>query len=668
MRNLTFRDGLLLVALTVLALAVRLVQLDSVPPGLHHDEAQNGLDARYLLESGERPIYIGTRFNGEPILQYAIMVSESVLGMTPVAVRFPSALFGALTVPLLYLLALELFRQGGASARAATRQAAIAAFVLATIYWHVNASREGYKPILVPLFSTLSFLLLLYTFRPAGGARPTGWRDWIWPVSTGIVLGVGFYTYPSIRFMYIIVALYVLLVLWRDRAQWRRPFARASVAAVVAALVFAPLAFYYVQHPAAFFTRSDQVAVWATRPGQMTEAIMENAGKVAGMFIVAGDSNPRHNLPARPALDWGLSAGFLLGLALVMRRATRPPYLLVILWLLIMLVPSVVTEAAPNFLRTLGAAAPTALLIGWGLGAVIDRAQRIPRLTPVALLLVSALLLASAAQSLNAYFNVMPRDPRIWYAFDVGLVKIGDVVRGLPAGERVYLSPFDSGQASIQFALGAARPDFKWFDGRKCLVAPPPDRPATMLIVSEDFRTLGHLREYWPQGTATRLADDFAGKEYLSMFRVPAQVWNNVPRAAVGKTFGGQMTLTGYTLLADRLAAGQGIPTVLFWRAQQPMQTAYTVFAQLVGPTNPRTGTPLWGQYDNQPCAGGYPTTRWDPAETLVHDFLIVVDKETPAGTYQIVVGAYDLKTGVRLTLSDGSDHVTIGPVEVQRP
>src|SRR5437868_12950817 len=104
------RDLLLLLALTGLALALRLVQLDVLPPGLHHDEALNGLNAQQLLRTGERPIYLGSKFNGEPLLEYSLMASESLFGMTPFAVRLPSALFGALAIPAMFLLTQEVFR------------------------------------------------------------------------------------------------------------------------------------------------------------------------------------------------------------------------------------------------------------------------------------------------------------------------------------------------------------------------------------------------------------------------------------------------------------------------------------------------------------------------------------------------------------------------------
>ena len=53
--------------------------------------------------------------------------------------------------------------------------------------------------------------------------------------------------------------------------------------------------------------------------------------------------------------------------------------------------------------------------------------------------------------------------------------------------------------------------------------------------------------------------------------------------------------------------------------------------------------------------------------ETIAEDFLIFVDKDAPAGSYPIELGVYELESGARLMLPDGSDHLLIGPVEIFR-
>ncbi len=694
--QLTRRDLFLLLLITALAFFLRLYRLDSLPPGLHHDEALNGLEAHELLTTGARPIYIGSGFNGEPLLEYSIMLSEAVFGVSPFAVRLPSALYGALTIPIVFGLAWSIFtsgewrvtcfaRDGSANPKSplAIRNSQFASFILATLYWHINASREGYKPVLLPLFGALTFWLLIksLTIAPDHSSLVTCEARHSSLVA-GVVLGLGLYTYPSIRFLYPVVAAYVIFLMLLDRTHIKEYFLRATTMAVIALLVFAPLGVYYVQHPDAFFTRAEQVSVFATRPNNVASAIAENVLKVAGMFFVRGDTNPRHNLPGRPAFDWILSVGFLVGLAPAVWHWKRPTNFLLLAWLLAMLLPSIVTEAAPNFLRSLGATVPAVLLVVLGFDFILAQLQRFrlfrlispylpyfPRLPHLPHLphLPYLLLLISSALSLNAYFNDLAHDPRTWSAFDVGLVKIGEVVRAAPADEPIYLTPIDAAQATIQFELGSSRANFKSFDGRHCLLAPPSSQPATMIVVHEDFRTLDRLRSHWPQGQLTQTVNDFAGREYLSVFRLPAQAWNLMPRVPLGKLLGQQVELAGYTLQANRIEAGQGVPLILFWRAQQAMQKDYIVFSHLLGSNNPRTNTPLWGQRDQQPCGGSYPTSKWSVDELIAEDFNLVVDKDAPAGQYQIEVGLYELPSGARLKLAEGAERVLLGPVEIFR-
>jgi hypothetical protein len=287
--------------------------------------------------------------------------------------------------------------------------------------------------------------------------------------------------------------------------------------------------------------------------------------------------------------------------------------------------------------------------------------------------LLYLLLFISAANSLYNYFIIMPTEPRAWTGFDVGLLRIGEYVRDAPRDEPIYLTPLTTEQATIQFVLGDARPNFKWFDGRKCFVAPPSNHSATMLIVNEDARTLERARAAWPQGQVTRVVRDFADQAYLSIFKLPAQPASLAPRITVNRVFDHQIELLGYSIMFDhtdiqRVAAGQGVPLQLFWRALRPMPKDYTVFTQLLGSPNPRKNSaPLWGQRDKQPCDAFYPTTHWSMGETIIEDFNLVSDPDAPAGQYSIALGLYDLVTNTRLTLPNGDDQLLISPIEIFR-
>ena len=83
----------------VLAAFLRFYQLDSIPPGLHADEATDGNDARAAWRTGQFHVFYPEN-NGREGL--AINLQAVALGLAGVArpwvVRWPSAVFGTLTV------------------------------------------------------------------------------------------------------------------------------------------------------------------------------------------------------------------------------------------------------------------------------------------------------------------------------------------------------------------------------------------------------------------------------------------------------------------------------------------------------------------------------------------------------------------------------------------
>ncbi|MBK9054198.1 MAG: glycosyltransferase family 39 protein [Chloroflexi bacterium] len=124
---------LLILALFAAAF-LRFWQLDSLPPGLYHDEAYYALDALSLLEGKTFPIYYEgwelyaqdahaqrpatpTRFpiffegnyGREPLHVYLLALSIKLFGATPFAIRLVVALSGVLAVWTTYLAAGALF-------------------------------------------------------------------------------------------------------------------------------------------------------------------------------------------------------------------------------------------------------------------------------------------------------------------------------------------------------------------------------------------------------------------------------------------------------------------------------------------------------------------------------------------------------------------------------
>jgi 4-amino-4-deoxy-L-arabinose transferase-like glycosyltransferase len=102
---------------------------------------------------------------------------------------------------------------------------------------------------------------------------------------------------------------------------------------------------------------------------------------------------------------------------------------------------------------------------------------------------------------------------------------------------------------------------------------------------------------------------------------------------------------------AASLSPGDVLVLSLYWRAEGPTDQPLTVFTHLLGPDGQ-----LYGQWDNPPVRGTYPTTDWLPGEEVVDQYEIPVNPAAPPGEYRVLVGLYDPSTGIRLPVlaSDG--------------
>jgi hypothetical protein len=113
---------------------------------------------------------------------------------------------------------------------------------------------------------------------------------------------------------------------------------------------------------------------------------------------------------------------------------------------------------------------------------------------------------------------------------------------------------------------------------------------------------------------------------------------------------------------------GEPVSLALYWKAILPPSIDYTVFTQLIGPDGQ-----VWGQQDNQPQGGRYPTTAWTVDDRVVDRYDLATVEDAPAGTYRLLVGLYDLSTGERLAAIDENgqrfpdDAIYLSSIEIVR-
>lgn len=161
-----FRTILFLLLLLV-GVLIRFYALGRVPQGVNQDEAMAGYQAYTLMQSGidltgyHNPVYFIAWRDGMNALEtYLMMPFIAIFGLTEFAIRLPQAIFGAISLPVFFLLLRRLFDE---------KTAWIGLFLLVINPWHIMLSRWALESNLAPAFSLfgLYFLSLALDKKPA---------------------------------------------------------------------------------------------------------------------------------------------------------------------------------------------------------------------------------------------------------------------------------------------------------------------------------------------------------------------------------------------------------------------------------------------------------------------------------------------------------------------
>lgn len=433
----------------------------------------------------------------------------------------------------------------------------------------------------------------------------------------------------------------------------------------VAAIVFAPLGIHWAAHPELLILRSSQIAVV---PGRSPWSLSENLWRVLGMFTIRGDMNPRSNLPGRPALDPLIALWFYVGIAVALGRWRRASGLLPLLWAGVMLLTTVLSEFAPHFRRSVGAAPAVALLIGMGMAWMWERVKAQP--TPWSRWLVAILLLAtglgSTAITARDYFARWGALPDLYYAYDEGLWELGQYAASLSGKGDVYLTPRPADHTTLAFAWregGAA----ETFDGRWIFpFRTAADRDQHYLVIEhEDFRTRLLIKDLFPQVEIVREFLDRSGNVYARHYRVPAGMEAApVTQVASGARWPG-VVLESYSLLPERPKPGGVLYVRLLWRVDDAAQLGdWTTFVHLL---DARVPTQAIAAVDKRPGDGSYGTDRWKTGQRIVDEYQVPIPAGLRPGEYLVELGFYDQAGQRQPVIVDGqsADHVLLGPIEV---
>lgn len=368
-KNIYFILALVFIAL---AAVYYFLGLKSVPGGIFPDAAANGLDANLILDGQHQPFF--ERGNGRESLFFYLMAGAIYLfGLSHYSILIPGAIVAILTIWGVYMLGKEAF---------STKVGFIAMVISAASYWLFIISRTGFRAILMPLFLVWFFYFLLLAVKKEN-------RVWLWASLSGLMFGLGFYSYIAYRMVFAWLAFFIILLIISkisDRKKHSK-YLRISIWFTLFTIISVlPLLIYFYYNPDAIVGRAGQVSIFSPElnQGNLIGTLYDQVMRNFLAFWTEGDLNWRHNISGWPLLD-RLTGIFLIGglvfftiksLQFIKNLFSRVSfagieYFIIIVTFFLMLVPAIMSpEGSPHGLRLIGALPFAAIMAGWFLAAL----------------------------------------------------------------------------------------------------------------------------------------------------------------------------------------------------------------------------------------------------------------------------------------------------------
>jgi 4-amino-4-deoxy-L-arabinose transferase-like glycosyltransferase len=333
------------------------------PPGLWGDDAINGLLALDVLEGkiGSPFALIGHAFSSfHALTNFVIAASFWLFEPSLYSLRLPGVIANLACVPLLYGIVAPLF---------GPRVALLAALFFASSPFQLGHAKGLLQNPLGQVFAMAGLCLLIQ-----GGVRGRRWCL----AAAGAPIALSLYTYHSAKLVPVIAG----VALWQmgriARARGRR-FDPAVLGGLAVFLVCAlPAVVGYARQSAALTGRVSATALWGTIEAQGSLwPLWESLWRTLAVFhYQQGPIYHWFGIGTDPGFTALAGALVLHGLIHSLGHWREPRHLLLLGWLLIGLVPGVLSSEPPRGYRVLLATPPLYVWAALPLARLIGLAER----------------------------------------------------------------------------------------------------------------------------------------------------------------------------------------------------------------------------------------------------------------------------------------------------
>jgi len=376
-KSLVARNWLLVIAL-LLAGVLRLWHLGSIPPGLTPDEAALGYNAYSILHTGRDeygkflPIIFKSFGDYKPGLYiYLAIPSVATFGLNEFSTRLPSALFGVLSVFLIYLLVKELFHSLEIGR---WKLEILAALVAACNPYLIYFSRGAWEANVALTLTLAGIYFFLKSFEKNK-----------YLILSSLFFSLTLTTYQGAKLSTAIVILILILIYWRDFWKMGRSYLITSLGLGI--IVSAPIIlslfngqaqrltifsiFSYPRPQSEIQTYSDgYFYLFHSNQLNYLRMIMSRwFNFYSGQFLVfEGDNaNPINTAPYQGVLLLADLIMLPIGLFSLFKNKLSKGSLFVFLWLILAPFSAAISRDQTNAVRSLNAGVPLVIIISLGI-------------------------------------------------------------------------------------------------------------------------------------------------------------------------------------------------------------------------------------------------------------------------------------------------------------
>lgn len=204
--NLNFKDKkilLILALILLLAASNRLFKLGSNPPSMHGDELGVGYNAYAILKTGadeygkRYPLIF--RHDVSPVLIYLTVPSIYLFDLNEIGTRLPTGIIGSITIVSIYYLIKIILKS--------SKLALLTAFFLSISTWHIRTSRIALDMVWGLFFQIIATYLLIKSINK---------KSYLLSMVSFFLYLISIYSYQSTKVTSPLIIVY-LIILFRKK-------------------------------------------------------------------------------------------------------------------------------------------------------------------------------------------------------------------------------------------------------------------------------------------------------------------------------------------------------------------------------------------------------------------------------------------------------------------